>query len=200
MAKKRRNPHLRLWVQPHELDYRSIHWYEDANKLIVREYGDDADFFCKLLAATSPRKQVKANWKMAAEVYRLYKNRSHNPKAFGDYLGTLMPAHLINVLRTFAGKPLSGLKVNAFYRNLAGDLSVVTIDMWIIKAYGLKKSLTELQYKRLTDKITAEAEQCGLLPAQYQALIWTAARRESGKNYTSFVASWYDLCEKTLWD
>jgi hypothetical protein len=197
---KRRNPHLRLWVKPHQLDYRSIHWYEDANQLIVREYGDDADFFCKLLAATSPRKQVKANWKLAARIYRTWKRRDVEPDKFGDVLGGLMPAHANNVIRTLQGKPLSGLKVNAFYRNLMGDLSVVTIDMWIIKAYGLKKSLTELQYKRLTDKITAEAESCGLLPAQYQALVWTAARRESGKNYSSFVASWYDLCERTLWD
>lgn len=197
---KRRQPHLRLWVQPHQLDYRSIHWYRDANKIIVREYGADTEFFCKLLAATSPRKQVKANWRLASDIYRKYKARSDNPAAFGDVLGGLMPAHAMNVIRTLQGKPLSGLKVNAFSKNLMGDLSVVTIDMWIIKAYGLKKSLTELQYRRLSDKITKEALECGLLPAEYQALIWTAARREAGKSYKSFVAAWSDLCGKMLWD
>lgn len=196
--KKRRNPHLRLWVKPHQLDYRAINWYHDANALIVREYGDDADFFCKLLAATSPRKQVKANWRMADNIYRLSKASDNRPLA--DFLATMMPAHAINVIRTLQGRPIKGLKVNAFYQNLSGNYDAVTVDMWILLAYGFKKSLTDLQYSRLTDKIRKEAAECGLLPAQYQALIWTAIRRESGKKYVSFVAAWSDMLGPTLFD
>lgn len=224
VTKKRRQPYLRLYVKPHELDYRSINWYSEAHDLIVREYGDDADFFAKLLAATSPRKQVKANWRLADKIYKAYKTHQSNLNMFrsfdhgdinkssvfretkksgnvlGDVLGGLMPAHAINVIRTLQGKDISGLKVNAFYQNLSGNYHVVTVDMWILLAYGFKKSLTELQYQRLSDKIKAEAYECGLLPAQYQALIWTAIRRESGKNYTSFVGAWQAEAQATLWD
>ena len=92
-----------------------------------------------------------------------------------------MYAHLINVVRVLQGKPLHGPKVKRFAENLKGNLSPVTIDMWICKAYGLPHAkLTELQYTRLEKKIQNEAIKAGLKPAQYQALIWYSARRKGG--------------------
>ncbi len=198
---RKRKQHLRLKVEPIPEDYRSCTWYQDARELIVREYGDQADLFIGLLAATSPRKQVSANFKLAGKVLRSYNDRAANPGHFGDTLADLMPAHRINVLRALRGQILSGLKVKAFMANLLGDLSVVTIDVWISKAYGInQKTLTPSEYSRLSYKIQKEAKSYNLRPAEYQALIWTAIRRQAGKSYKSFVAAWHDLCQPMLWD
>jgi hypothetical protein len=198
---KKRKPYLRLKCQIDPSDYRAIDWYRDARELIVREYGKDARLFIGLLAATSPRKQVKANFRLSDDLLKAYRNRADNPAAFGDLLGSLMPAHRINVLRVLAGKELSGQKVKAFYANLLGDLSVCTIDIWICLAYGLdQKKLSALEYKRLSYKMKKEADKIGLQLAEYQALVWTAIRREAGKSYKSFVAAWNDLCQPLLWD
>lgn len=198
---RKRKQYLHLKTEPHQIDYRSTTWYYDARKLIVREYGKQADLFCGLLAATSPRKQIKANFRLANSLIRAYNRRMEEPKVFGDVLGSLMPAHLVNVIRVLRGETLSGNKVKAFFANLLGDLSVVTIDMWIAKAYGISaKSLSDNEYARLSYKMSGEAKVIGLKPAEYQALVWTSIRRESGKPYKSFVAAWYDLCQPTLWD
>ena len=47
----------------------TIKWYTDCRTAIILKYGDDADLFCDILAATSPRKQVKANWNLAERVF-----------------------------------------------------------------------------------------------------------------------------------
>jgi len=178
-AKKKRQPYLRLYVKPSEMDYDAINWYENANRLFLKAFGPDTDFFIDLLAATSPRKQVKANLRLALRVYRAFKEDRKSDLA--DLIGEMMPAHAINVLRVFQGKPLSGEKVKRFAENLKGNLSPVTIDMWICKAYGLEHSkLTPLQYARLERKIQGEAIRANLKPAQYQALIWYSARRKGG--------------------
>lgn len=198
---KKRKQYLRLKTTPHQIDYRSTTWYQDARKIIVREYGDQADLFCRLLAATSPRKQVLANFKLADAILKSYNNRKNDPAAFGDILGRQMPAHLVNVIRALRGETLSGNKVKAFCANLLGDLSVVTIDMWIAIAYGIdQKTLSDKEYARLSYKMKREAEVIGLKAAEYQALIWTSIRRESGKSYKSFVAAWNDYCQPMLWD
>jgi len=183
---KRKNPYLRLWIKPGQLDYDAIHWYENANRLFLKAFGPDADFFIGLLAATSPRLQVRANLRKALEVYRTWKRHqeeqtSDSAKALGDLLQGLMYAHLLNVIRVLQGKPLQGPKVKRFAENLKGNLNPVTIDMWICKAYGITHAkLTPLQYERLERKIQGEALNANLKPAQYQALIWYAARRKGG--------------------
>jgi len=73
-------------------------------------FGDDADLFCDLLAATSPRKQVKANWRVALRVYNAFKAGQEIPRT------GLMPAHLGNIVRALNGRELSGPKVQPLQR------------------------------------------------------------------------------------
>lgn len=172
---------MRLWVKPDLAEYVAINWYANANSVFYDAFGPDSNFFIDILSATSPRLRVKANLRLAVRVFKAYKYRGHNPRLLGDILGSLMPAHCNNVLRVLQGKPLQGPKVSRFAANLKGDLSVVTIDIWICRAYGIgEKRLTPLQYDRLEKKIQGEAYAENLKPAQYQALIWYAARRKGG--------------------
>jgi len=108
-------------------------WYQESRQVIEELYGDDADMFCDLLAATSPRKQVKVNWDIAQHIYERYKH-----DGYIDCKG-LMGSHIPNVLRALYREPLHGYKVPAFAANLKGDMNRVTIDTWIKRYFGLKQ-------------------------------------------------------------
>jgi len=188
---------LRLRIDVDTSDKRARFWYPAATKLIKELYPDSWSLFVDFLAATSPRTHVKKNWRLATSLIEGYRNRYESPKAWGDLLGSLLPAHLQNVIRALQGKPLHGYKVSRFAANLKGDLDAVTIDVWICKAYGLPhKALTPKVYDRLERKIQKDAMKYGLEPANYQALIWYSIRRISGKKDKSFLSVYREIrCE-----
>jgi hypothetical protein len=156
-------------------------WYSDSRKVIEQIFGDDADLFCDILAATSPRKQVKSNWNVSVRIYESFKGGGGIPKR------GLMPCHIGNIERALRGEPLSGLKVSAFAANLKGDLDRVTIDIWVLRFLKIPKDkLTDKQYLILERDITARAKRRGMKPAQYQAEIWAKVQRQWGKSPRSY--------------
>lgn len=189
MARAKR---LQLRIELDRTDYRAETWYTDSSELIKELYGENWRLFVDLLAATSPRSQVKKNWKTADALLTAYIGRKENPEKFLDILTSkaVFPAHLNNIIRSLAGRQLHGDKVRRFAENLKGSLAEVTIDTWICKAYGIdqKKELTAKLYKRLEKKIQADAMKQGMLPANWQAIIWYAVRRMAGKQAKSFVS------------
>lgn len=82
---------------------------------------------------------------------------------------------------------LSGPKVEAFFRNLCGDKSVVTLDRWAVRAaIGLDASDSEcakyLKGKKRQEVIAAYetvAAEYGWTPADCQAVVWEAARNQA---------------------
>lgn len=194
---KKRKIRLQLRVTPDKIDYRAISWYTDSTKLIKELYGKNWQLFCNILAATSPRQSVKKNWKLSDSLLKAYLDRDAKPEAWAKIISDLMPAHLINVIRALQGRPIKGPKVSRFAANLLGNLDVVTIDMWICKAYKLDQSrLTPNVYKRLANKIKADAKRLGLKPANYQAVLWYCIRRLNGKNVKSFLSVYRSIfCE-----
>ena len=72
---------------------------------------------------------------------------------------------------------LSGDKVRAFYLNLIGDFSVVTIDRHALAIAGWDKSLTSKAYNRLSFAYKAAGENLGISGAEIQALTWNYWRR-----------------------
>lgn len=197
MARAKR---LQLRFELDATDYKAESWYTDATKLIKELYGDNWRLFVDLLASTSPRSQVKKNWRIADAILTAYIERKSKPLKLLDVLTSkqVMPAHLNNIIRSFAGRPISGDKVRRFAENLKGDLSKVTIDVWICKAYGIhqKKDLTAKLYKRLEKKIQDDATKRGIKPANWQAILWYGARRMAGKRAKSFVSVYRSIfCE-----
>jgi len=191
------NIRLRCRVKPDVADRKALQWYTDAKNLIQELYGDNWRLFVDILASTSPRQSVKRNWRQSARLLQAYIDRKLNPDRFADLLAKCMPAHLTNVIRSLQGRPISGPKVSRFAENLKGNLDAVTIDTWILQAYGIpEKKLTARLYNRLEKRIQADAKRQGLKPANYQALLWYAIRRESGKNPKSFVSVYRSIfCE-----
>lgn len=191
---------LQLKVELDSVDYSALNWYQDANKLIKQLYGKQWQLFCDILAATSPRKQVKANWRITDAIVRAYIDRKSNPGKFGDLLGgnRILPGHRNNVIRALAGRPINGQKVWRFAENLKGNLDVVTIDVWICRAYGINdKSLSSSLYRRLEKRIQRDAKRCKTTPAGYQAVLWYAIRRLHGLRAKSFVSVYKSIFMET---
>jgi hypothetical protein len=196
--KKRRNIRLQCKVDIDATDYVAATWYSDATKLIQDLYGDNWRLFVNILAATSPRQSVKRNWRQTAAIVAAYIDRDQNPNKFANLLADCMPAHLNNIIRALQNRPIKGPKVRRFANNLLGDLSDVTIDTWICKAYGIDQNkLTEKQYKRLEKKIQLDAKQKGMSAANWQAVLWYAIRRMSGKRPKSFVSVYRSISMET---
>ena len=151
-------------------------WYQDSRAIIVERFGDDADLFCDILAATSPRKQVRANWNLAVRIYNSFKKGNEYSKT------SMMPAHILNTDRALAGEPLHGWKVPAFAANLRGDLERVTIDSWTLFYFGLKQNrIRRKEYYHMEKAIQMLARHRGMRPAEYQAMIWAKAVSSVGK-------------------
>jgi len=172
-------------------------WYTHCRHAIEAEFGSDSGLFIDLLAATSPRKQVTANWRLAFYIYHKWKG--HKPyyeyKGKQDYqwdrwfdsIPGLMRSQYPNVKRALLRQPLSGNKVSAFARALKGDLTSVVIDVWICRWYDFQGTLTDKRYAELVERIKQEAEQCCMATAEYQAMIWMMCRRKYGKTDRSYL-------------
>ncbi len=151
-------------------------WYLKSRKAVESLFGDDSDLFLQCLAATSPRSTVKCNVALARKAYEVMKDGQ-------DFTG-FIHSHKINLERIARGQDIQGQKVTAFLANLRGDSGKVTIDRWMMRHYGYDRDVpTSQQYSEITYRITVEAKERGMSPADYQAELWAKIR---GSN-TSFV-------------
>lgn len=163
-----------------------INWYRQAREEIEFHFGDDADLFCNLLAATSPRKSIKANWRLAR---RLYTSWKQNGWICSTDLKSCLPAHRLNVLRTFRNEPLHGRKVRAFAENLRGNMKEVTVDIWMLRYFGFADRPTELAVNTVVRRVKSLAADAGLEPGQMQAVLWAKSLRREGRKPKSFLCA-----------
>ena len=75
-------------------------------------------------------------------------------------------------------KILGGLKTMAFFDNIVRPETSqdVTIDLWMIRHFGIEGSLTPKRYKDASNKIKKLANSLNLLPHQVQAKLWVDIR------------------------
>ena len=179
-------------IEPIREDYVAETWYSDAEKIIRKDYRQP-DLFADLLAATSPWKQVTANWRLADRLWRAI----GDAERLADTVANLMPAHAINVIRALQRKPLSGYKVSRFARNLKGDGDAVTVDVWICRAYGIADKLSEATYADIEADIQ-QARRKGMRPSDWQAVIWYAIRRLAGVRGRSFEQAYRAMRSETM--
>lgn len=188
-------------------------WYKECGDSIRAEFGADSELFIDLLAATSPRKQVSANWRLAMRIYHVWNNvgmhrdwffrclrcqdRGKKYPAKSDFVllhdnlfKGVMKTHRPNILRALKREPLSGNKVRAFAANLKGNLDEVTIDVWVCRYFGWdeKKSMSLKTYMERAEHIRRLAKLGGRKPAEYQAEIWYAAIHKAGKKPQSYLS------------
>jgi len=164
-------------------------WYANSYAQVEHLFGEHARLFCALLAATSPRIHVQRNWRFAVRLLKGYL-RGHNP----DYR-ELLPCHIPNIKRAFAGEELSGYKVNSFYHNLIGDADHVTIDTWMLVFFGITELKVQnrimnakFRYNQYAEKIRRYADIFSLTAMELQAIIWTGTRADAGYRPVSFYS------------
>jgi hypothetical protein len=148
-------------------------WYQDCRETIYKKF-TRPELFIGLLAATSPRKQVTANWRLAARIYAaVIAGQTFDARG-------ILPSHAGNICRAIRGEELSGPKVRAFAQNLRGNLGPITIDVWVMRFYP------GLSHDRIRERIERGARRLGIAPAEYQAIVWTKVRTRAGKKAVSF--------------
>lgn len=155
-------------MQYYEAGKEGKDWYNFVRPALQPIFGKNTDLFLKMFAATSPNTKVTQNVVNAVRAYRQF--------LLGEQF-TGMPAHVDNLNRAVAGVQMSGPKVGAFGTNLMGDLTPVTVDLWMARALLGRDTVTPLQSK-LVDYMTSQAaKEKGLQPAEMQAAIWTGIKK-----------------------
>lgn len=149
-----------------------IAWFVDSRREIMRAFGDEADFFYRLLAGTSPISTIETNVVLACRAYQHLSWFGELPRE------GFLSVHLISVTKLLADDPTVGRKVWSLYQNLAGNEQVCPIDRWMLRYFGISDHhwLSPKLYDELEGKIKAEAAALGISPAQRQAAMWCEAR------------------------
>lgn len=171
-------------------------WYEKAAATLVELFGDDADKFTRLLAATSPRQRVKHNLIEALNIWKAWTDsgRPTDPVEVKELLGrpvsqeeglfgtisegklSKLNAHTNNAVRALTGdEALSGQKVSSFSENVGGNLNHVTNDTWMAQFGGIehKDFSSPAGYAAYTAKVRETAAKLGWHPAEVQETVWS---------------------------
>lgn len=158
-------------------------WYETFGRAIT-SYGKAHQWSPEraraLFAALSPMMNIARNWK-------LFKAGIDHSTL--DGMGGILPHQRRKGEALCKGTisieaAIKGMKVSRFYRNLAGDMSCVTVDRHAISCargipcYTGRCSCAE--YKDIEASYQVAAAQLGIEPAQCQAIAWVVWRRQQG--------------------
>ncbi len=159
---------------PAELESAAV-WYSDAERTardIADIIGRHTDAGAAILAAYSPQTSWADNVRRA---YRFALHAEHDPVFWPG--GLLATPEVLRACVERGADALSGPKVSAFARAIAGDSEAVVIDLWMARAARLRTdSPTTAQYRVLAEAVRVVARQEGLTPRTAQALIWIRVR------------------------
>ncbi len=154
-------------------------WYEIASSDILeyaRALQIDAGYVADIVAILSPRVQVSRNARLA------------NQFITTDSTEGIMSGRLgaIEHYRKTGQVSQSGQKVRNFAQNLRGNFEVVTIDVWMSRAFAVSyegvnsPAKSDAVYAKMAGKVSRLACRFGLSPASMQACIWSGIRQEYG--------------------
>lgn len=161
-------------------------WYEATTDAVLGLTGGDVDEANKILAlmaVTSANTAVKGNLMYGIKAYYQYKNgerilSGQFPNMNEEKLTKIMNGEL--TVDEIANN--LGPKVGSFFKNLSNSLNnadpdAVTIDIWMMRAFGFDKDTpTDLEYRQTREIIQKLAKENNLTPYQAQASIWTYTR------------------------
>lgn len=148
----------------------AVDWYARQRDVLIELFGaQNLVTACQLLAATSINTELRAN-------VTLFSRAIAEIKA-GEDVGSYLPIIRKQIQAVREGKGLSGRKISAFARALAGDQHAVVVDVWMYRAFGVKP--TDHRYTLIENWIVETAPTMGLTPCQLQAVIWVGIRKHS---------------------
>lgn len=147
-------------------------WYRRARETsydIAVESGLELRAAAGVIAAWSPRNQWIRNVSAARSTAR------------GDHAGGLEASRAKAEAIARGADPLevlSGRKTAAFYRNIIGDESAVTVDVWAARVAGVSEAALARRgaYDAVQRAYRAAARARGMTPARAQATAWIVIR------------------------
>lgn len=150
--------------------YQGSVWYAEAQAL-ARELALTHNLPLEVVASGVSAFSIRQRWER--NVFLITEFLNGNPVAA---LGTSI--RIANNALTMGFDALKGQKTNSFARNIAGDLTAVTIDTWMIKAAGMdnRKGVNKTQYNELSEAVRTIAAENNMPPAVVQAIVWIQAR------------------------
>lgn len=158
-------------------------WYPDAGawcRVTGQKYGVPGVVVAAIAATLSPKISWSFTVRDTLNLLGAWNNGADTRRVRLAALGD-NKRKAIRILRE--GRPaVSGSKVSAFYANLTGNYSRVTVDVWMYRAavsdYSASASwLTPRQYERFEAIYREAAGRVGMLPAHFQAVLWLTAQR-----------------------
>lgn len=177
-------------------------WYYNSNKIIKQLFKNDYKLFIKILAVTSPRNTVKRNTFLALKTYFYIKQNKKIDFSYGI-------ANLIikrNVNRILNNKSVNGIKVNSFIDSLLLKDNSICIDVWMLKAFNIKRNApTQKDIRIIIKTIKYISEVTGFKTYEVQACLWCYAKKElntsvhkSYKDFKSFLPNKLTLQERLI--
>jgi hypothetical protein len=147
-------------------------WFPESRTAIQKAFGEDADIFMRLLAATSPISTIESNVAIAIRAYRHLRWFGEVPR------NSFIEVHYICIQKFLKDPNTAGRKVWSLYQNLIGNEQVCPLDRWMKVYFGYdpEKYLSDKLYDELEGRIREEAVKLGISPAQRQVQIWCASR------------------------
>lgn len=167
-------------------------WYVEARTfcsgLSIR-FGISPEKATGVVAALSPGIAWEANKRMAERLLSAWED-GEAADGLQAYQAQINKAYAI-----LDGAPLpdalgpTAWKTRAFYANMTGDLSSVTIDRWILRALGRGEDVrTHMEllnvYSAFAELFVRASREIGLAPCELQAAVWLCIQ----DNFTGDVA------------
>ena len=154
-------------------------WYEISSQDISRYASRlelSADFVADVVAILSPRIQVSRNARLAHQFI--------TTDSTAGIMNNRVQA--IDYYRRTGKVSQTGQKVKNFSANLRGNFDLVTIDVWMSRAFGVdydgvnSPAKSDAVYAQMSGRITRLASRFSVSPASFQACVWSGIRKEHG--------------------
>jgi hypothetical protein len=150
-------------------------WYLNSNNLIKSKFKNDYILFIKLLAVTSPRNTVKRNTFLALKTFDYIKTN----KTIDFSYGIANKQIKNNVNRVINGKYIKGKKINSFIDSLLLKDGSICIDVWMLKAFNIKRIIpTNKDIRIISKTVKTIAKKLNLKTYEVQACLWCYAKKE----------------------
>ncbi|GAG90573.1 unnamed protein product [marine sediment metagenome] len=178
-------------------------WYKDSNIMIKQYYSKDHNLFIDVLSLTSPRQTVKQNVLNTIKTLDNIKYGRQNNIVYG-IANKQIRKNLDRYMRT---KQFNGVKVNSFSGSLKLKNGSCCIDVWMLKAFGVKRmSPTNKDIKDINGQIKIISDKLGLKTYEVQACLWCYAKKELNRtvhkdahDFSYYLKAYFEQTNLKMW-
>lgn len=188
---KKLRANLRTWYNRASEDEieQGLVWYEDAmrfSRMLAYEYKKSGGTSAGVISVLSPGNNWERNKYDAIQVF----NAVRDGKSMDEIKVCTYSANKAKAFALAKGEielSESSPKTYAFAKNVGeNDHNFVTIDRWHLRACqttskkprSCKESCTPKQYKIIQEETIKVANEVGVLPHQFQAIVWVTIRNQ----------------------